>query len=124
MSKEYPLCPELTEQGKEEAQKIMDSFKVKLSKLLDDVLGELYTDVSFYIESDHWSNYRNVLMNGFRGYKHGQTNHEYDYKELRQAIYKNHKEEIVKDLNQDLVEENENLKAQIEHLQDMRAKGY
>jgi len=117
MSEEYPLYPELTEQGKEEAQKIMDSFKPRLAKLLDEVLGDLYTDVSYYVDSDHWTNYRNALMDGFKGYKHGKANHEHDYKELRQSIYNNHKEEIVADLNQDLVKENEGLKKQIEQLQ-------
>ena len=117
MSDEYPLYPELTEQGKEEAQKIMDSFKPKLKKLMDEVLADLYTDVSYYVESDHWTNYRNALMDGFRGYGGGKPNHEYDYKELRQSIYKNHKNEIVADLNRDLVEENERLIAQIKQLQ-------
>lgn len=118
MNNEYPLYPELTEQGKLEAQKIMDSFKTKLVKLMEEVLCDIYTDVSYYVESDHWSNYRNALMDGFKGYHDGKPNHEYDYKELRQAIYNNHKEEIVKDLNKDLVEENERLKSMIESLQD------
>lgn len=118
MSEEFPLYPELTEQGKEEAQKVMDSFKPKLLAMMKEVMGELYTDVSYYIESDHWTNYRNALMDGFKGYGGGKPNHAYDYKELRRAIYANHKEEIVKDLNQDLVEENENLKEQIERLHE------
>ncbi|TNE87031.1 MAG: hypothetical protein EP324_08135 [Gammaproteobacteria bacterium] len=117
MSDEYPLYPELTEQGKEEAQRVMDSFKPKLRKLLDEVLGDLYTDVSYYVESDHWTNYRNALMDGFKDYGGGKPNHEHDYKELRRAIYQNHKDEILADLNQDLAEENERLKAQIEQLQ-------
>jgi len=119
MSEEYPLYPELTEQGKEEAQKIMDSFKPKLAMLLNEVMGDLYTDVSYYVDSDHWTNYRNTLMDGFKGYGGGKANHEYDYKDLRQAIYNNHKEEIVNDLNQDLVEENNRLKAQIEQLAEL-----
>jgi len=119
MSDEYPLYPELTEQGKEEAQKIMDSFKPKLKKLMDEVLADLYTDVSYYVESDHWTNYRNALMDGFRGYGGGKPNHEYDYKELRQSIYKNHKNEIVADLNKDLVEENERLMAEVKQLQQL-----
>ncbi len=86
----------------------MDSFKPRLSKLLEEVMAELYTDVSMYVESDHWTNYRNHLMAGFKGYS--TINHKYCFKELRQAIYQNHKEEIIKDLNQDLVEENESLK--------------
>ena len=70
----------------------------RLTAIMDEILGDLYTNVSYHVESDHWSNYRNELMNGFKGYK--KDSHEYDFKELRQAIYKNHKEEIVKDLNQ------------------------
>ena len=117
MSGEYPLYPELTLQGKEEAQKIMDSFKPKLAKLMNEVLSDLYTDVSYYVESDHWTNYRNALMDGFNGYGGGKQDNHYCYKELRQAIYRNHKDEIVRDLNQDLVEENKQLKEYIEQLQ-------
>ncbi len=122
MSEEYPLYPELTEQGKDEAQKIMDIFKPQVTKvvtdLLEEVIGSLYCVVSYYIDSDHWTNYRNALMDGFKGYKQGKANHEHDYKALRQAIYKNHKEEIVKDLNQDLLEEIEKLKEQIRFCQN------
>jgi len=117
MNENYPLYPELTEQGKEEAQKIMDSFKPKLVKLMEEVLGDLYTDVSYYVESDHWTNYRNALMDGIKGYEGGKPNHEYNYEEIRQSIYRNHKDEIIKDLNQDLVKENEQLKARIKQLQ-------
>lgn len=116
MSKEYPLYPELTEQGKYEAQKIMDSFKPKLVKLMEEVLGDLYVDVSYYVDSDHWTNYRNALLDGLKNYGARGPNHEHDYKELRQAIYKNHKEEIVKDLNQDIINENEDLKSTINYL--------
>lgn len=41
-----------------------------------------------------------------------------DYKELRQAIYTNHKDQIVADLNQDLVEEITRLQTQIKTLQE------
>jgi len=124
MSEDYPLYPELTEQGKEEAQKIMDSFKPKLVALMNEVLGDLYTDVSYYVDSDHWTNYRNALMDGFKGYRGGRANHTYDYKELRQAIYSNHKDEVVKDLNQDLVEENEKLKNEIVQLRQQMREQY
>jgi hypothetical protein len=116
MGDEYPLYPTLTEQGEIEAQKIMDSFKPRLKSLMDDVMGELYCDVAHYIESDAWTNYRNKIMAGFENYGSGKPNHEYEYKQLRQAIYRNHKDEIIEDLNQDLVEENERLKKQNEEL--------
>lgn len=113
MNKEYPLYPELTEEGKVEAQKIMDSFKPRLTSLMEEILGRLYCDVSYYVESDHWTNYRNALLDGFRGYTDGRAAHEHDFKKLRQAIYQQHKEQIVQDLNQDLVEENERLKKEL-----------
>lgn len=116
MNEKYPLYPELTEQGKKEAQRIMDSFKPKLAKLMGEVLGDLYTDVSYYVDSDHWTNYRNALMDGFKDYGSGKPSHEHNYKELRQAIYRNHKDEIVTDLNQDLIVENEQLKKNVEQL--------
>lgn len=117
MNEEYPLNPELTEEGKEEAQKIMDSFKPKLTALMNEVLGDLYTDVSYYVESDHWANYRNKLMDGFM--KYDTTRHKHNFKNLRQAIYNNNKEAIIKDLNQDLLLENEELKKHIEYLSNI-----
>jgi len=122
MSEEYPLYPDLTEQGAEEAQKIMDSFKPKLVKLMEEVMGELYCDVIHYVASDSWTNYRNDLMDGFRGYTDNSDKHPYDFKALRQAIYDNHKEAIVKDLNQDLVEEVKKQKEHIEILQQQMSE--
>ena len=113
MSKEYPLYPDLTEEGEQEAQKLMDSFKPKLLAVVKECMQDLYTDVSMHIESAHWSNYRNQMLDGFKGYATTES-HKHDFKELRQAIYSNNKEQIVKDLNQDLVEENEKLKAQMQ----------
>ena len=122
MNEEYPLYPELTEQGKEEAQRIMDSFKLRLKEMMREVLSELYTNVSYYVESDHWTNYRNAILDGFKGYTNGREDHSYDYKQLRQAIYANHKEEIVKDLNQDLLEEIESLKQQLKFVRETRVR--
>ena len=118
MSDEYPLYPELTEQGKKEAQRIMDSFKPMITKLVEDILSDLYADVVYHVESDSWTNYRNALMDGFKGYSN--RNHKHDFAELRKAIYENHKEQIVEDLNQDLVEEIENLKQQIKWYREHR----
>ena len=112
MSEEYPLYPSLTEHGEKEAQRIMDSFKPKILALVSELMDDLYSEVSMYVESDHWSNYRNELLDGFKGYN--SESHEHDFKELRQAIYTNNKEAIDKDLNQDLLKEIEDLKATIE----------
>lgn len=124
MNEDYPLYPSLTEAGEEEAQKIMDSFKPRIKDLIDELMGDLYVDVGMHVASDHWTNYRNQLMDGFKGYKQGSTNHKYDFKELRQAIYDNNKDEIIKDLNQDLVDENVKLKEQIQTLYDQARDRY
>jgi len=112
MSNNYPLYPELTEEGKAEAQQLMENFKPVVLSVIEDLMRDLYCEVSMHIESDHWSNYRNQLIDGFRGYDTRQ--HSHDFKELRQAIYANNKAEIIKDLNQDLVAENERLNKYIE----------
>ena len=119
MSEEYPLYPSLTPEGEEEAQRIMDSFKPKIKQLVSDILGDIYTDVSMHVASDHWTNYRNQLMDGFKGYQQN-NNHEHDFKDLRQAIYANHKDEIIKDLNQDMVAEIKKLNEYIVILENQR----
>lgn len=112
----YPLYPRLTEGGEIEAQKIMDSFKPRILSMVDELLGDLYVGVSMHVESDHWTNYRNQLIDGLRGYGSNSANHSTDFKELRRIIYEQNKDQIIKDLNQDLVEENERLHREIADL--------
>lgn len=120
MNNEYPLYPDLTEHGEKEAQRVMNSFKPRIGALIEELMDSMYSDVSMHVKSDHWDNYRISLLDGFKGYdtKH----HEYSFKELRQAIYKNNKEAIITDLNQDLVIENERLKEEIQRLNDLLTK--
>ena len=120
MNEEYPLFPELSEEGENEAQKLMDGFKVKLAALCDDVLGELYCDVAVHIESDSWTNYRNKLMEGFTYYPNRHKQGEHDFKQIRHAILKEHSPEIIADLNKDLLDEVAALKTQIQWLQNNR----
>lgn len=112
--KEFPLYPSLSEEGQREAQELVDAFKVKLKKAAEDVLGELYCDVAVNIESDSWQNYRNKLMAGFRNYSNRKIQGDYDFAAIRKEIYREFREEIIIDLNQDLVKENESLKKQLE----------
>ena len=114
----YPLHPELTEQGEKEAQEIMDSFKPRLKKMMDEALGDLYCDVTHYIESDSWSNFRTSIFQGIRNYKMTGEDKLYpnELKSIRDAVYRDHKEEIIKDLNQDLIDENARLEETIKTL--------
>lgn len=120
MSDEYPLYPELPEDGGKEAQALVDKFKEQLKKAAEEVIGELYCDVAYHIGSDSWTNYRNELMAGFKNYGNRKIQGEHDFKEIRQAILRNHREDIIEDLNQDMLKEIEGLKKQIESLQQSR----
>ena len=106
--------PELPEKGEREAQELIDKFKAKMKDAADEVLGELYCDVAVYIESDSWTNFRNEMMDGYKDYKNGKIHDEYNFKDIRQQIYKENREEIIKDLNQDNLKKIEDLEEQIE----------
>uniref|UniRef100_A0A6H1ZZY0 Uncharacterized protein n=1 Tax=viral metagenome TaxID=1070528 RepID=A0A6H1ZZY0_9ZZZZ len=113
---EFPLYPELSEEGKQEAQRLIDAFKEKLKKAAVEVIGDLYCDAADFIESDSWSNFRNTVMDGFRNYNNRKLQARWDFAEIRAAIFKQFRDEIIPELNQDLVKENEKLKKDVERL--------
>lgn len=111
---EFPLYPELKAPAAEEAQALVDKFKEQLKKAAEEVIGQLYCDVAVHIESDSWTNFRNALMDGFRGNFNKKVLGEYDFAAIRKEIYKEYREELIPDLNQDLVKEVDDLKRQLE----------
>jgi len=117
---EYPLFPELTEQGEQEAQDLMTKFEKKLKEkaleVMEGITNDFYSDILSEIESDHWTNYRTKLLNGLCNYSNKDKQGKYDFDRIRKAIYERHKEEIVKDLNQDLLAEIEDLKRQLKRV--------
>ncbi len=115
---EFPLYPELSEQGNIEAVKLIEKFKKDLVKAADEAIGDLYCEIIPHIESDSWSNFRNNLMDGFKNYDNRLLQSPRDFKEIRQQIFNDFKADIIPDLNQDLVEENERLKADIERMEE------
>lgn len=123
MKDEYPFYPELTEEGKKQAQELINKFEVTLkesaSSIIEDITTDFYCDVLNEIESDHWTNYRTKILNALCGYGSAEGS-VHDFQRIRESIYRNHKEEIIKDLNQDLLEEIESLKKSIETLHSYR----
>jgi hypothetical protein len=121
---EYPLFPELTEQGKVEAQELIGKFKKELIKaskgIIENITQEFYCDVVPYVESDSWTNFRNELMDGYKNYDNRKIQGEYDFKEIRKQIFEQFKDEIIKDLDQDNLKEIEKLKRHIKILQESR----
>ena len=120
MCEKYPLYPGLPEEGGEVVQKLMDSFTEKMTKICEETLSNLYTEISCHVEGDHWTNYRNELMEGFQDYGNRMVQGEHDFKKIRQQIFKDYREDIIKDLNQDLLDEIVDLKTSIDRLQDLR----
>jgi hypothetical protein len=116
----YPLYPTLPEAAMEEAQHLMDGFKERMTKLSEEVLGDLYCHVSAYIESDHWSNFRNQILDGLCNYENRKIHGQYDFARIRQAILKEHRDAIIEDLNQDMLKEIAALKEQIRFMDECR----
>jgi len=116
MKNEFPLYPELTESGKAEAQQLMTRFEKDLNTFICDKVNEIksefYCKILPHIESDSWQNFRNYLINGICNYDNKQHSKS-DFDRIRRSILVNHREDLVKDLNQDLIKEIERLKKEI-----------
>lgn len=121
---QFPLYPELSPEGCEIAQELINKFKNQLKKVADEVIGDLYVDVPAYIESDSWNNFRNQLMAGFKNYGNRKIQGDYDFKEIRQQIYKEFRDEIIEDLNQDNLNKIEELEKEIVRLREERGRFY
>ena len=98
MNNKFPLYPSLGEAGENESQELINQFKEQLKKAADEVIGNLYSDITPYIESDSWGNFRNQIMDGFKNYDNRKIQSEYDFKEIRQSTLKHHREDIINDL--------------------------
>ena len=121
--KKYPFYPELTDEGKQQAQDLMIKFEKTLkesaTKIISDFSTDFYCEVLHEIESDHWTNYRTKIVSAICDYSNKKSM-SYDFDRIRKAIYKHHKEEIVKDLNQDLLKEISDLKEQLKRSYESR----
>ena len=91
------------EKIQEEAQSFIDSFKVKMKAIAEETLGELYSKVMPYIETDTWTNYREALRM--------ELEHEYKYSKFkkdwatsfRRAVFVENREEISNLIGQDII---------------------
>lgn len=116
---DFPLFPKLSEEGKLEAEAVINMFKEKMKRAAQDALGEIYTEISAYIESDSWTNFRNTMLNGFKDYRNRKIQGEYDFKQIREQIYYQFRDEIIKDLDQDNLEKIKELQKEISRLKDI-----
>ena len=87
-----------------DAEEFIESFKKRMSDIVDETLGNAYCSILPYIETDAWTNYRQALRT--------EMEHEYKYssfktkyaKDLRKAIFVENREEISKLISDDIKE--------------------
>lgn len=118
---EYPLYPKLAPAGQEEAQELINVFRDKLKSIAEEVIGNLYSDITPHIESDSWLNYRNAMMDGFLNYRNRHVQGQYEFRRLREKIFSEFRAEIIKDLDQDNLERITKLEAEVSHLRELLA---
>ena len=114
----YPLYPSLSDKAAEEAQTLLENFKEQLKKAANDALDDIYCNVVNHIESDSWTNFRNAFSEGVADYKHSKLADKGLIERTRRSILKHHRDELINDLNQDLVEEIAELKAKLKQYKE------
>lgn len=117
------LYPELSKEGEAESLQLLEHFRASMKAIADEVIRDLYCDIGPHIETDAWSNFRNEIVSGLQDYRSRHAAR-YDFQKIRESLLKNHREDIVADLNQDLLKENEKLKADIERLREDLRRSY
>jgi hypothetical protein len=104
----------LSERGAEEAQAVIDDLKSQakeaLGKIVEDVIGEAYTNVSTWIDSDSWHNHRQNVVESVCGHGSRSGLTETENRKIREAILEHHRDELIHDLNQDALAEIKSLK--------------
>ena len=108
--KEYPLYPKLQDEGEKEAVQVLNAFVKKIKKAAEEAVRDFCVEALPYIESDSWTNFRNEIMDGFRNYNNRKIQDNYDFAEIRKSIYKEFRDDIIADLNQDNLKEIKKLK--------------
>lgn len=119
MTDEYK--PLLCEQGEKDAQAFLDSFKERMRKIVDEVMRDAYVECMPWIEADSWGNMRNHMLSWLQGYRELPN---WDRKRVREAIYKEYREDIIRDLNQDHIERIKELEKWLEEERKFRSGGY
>lgn len=117
--KDPTLYPFLSEEGKKEAQLIIENFKEQLAKTATDAIGSLYCN----IEKDSWEYFRNKTMYGSVRNALGDVVERKRFAEIKKAIFKEFHEDIIAELdidiyneNQRLLQENRELKEKVKEL--------
>lgn len=119
MDKGNGLYPELTEEGKEQAQTAINNVREGMKKaalnVIEQELSDCYTDIAKWVESDSWLNYRNSIIQEIAGYR---SLNKSESKVIRDRILMENRDSLIKDLNNDLIEKVDQLEKQISYMRD------
>lgn len=121
---EFPLYPHLSEAGAKEAERVIQYAKKRLKEVCDEALGEIYCDIPSYVGGDSWTNFRNAVMDGYQNYGNRKIQGDYDFRRIREKIFAEFRDEIVKDLDQDNVERIKELEKRCGELQERLNEAY
>jgi hypothetical protein len=100
----------LSEEREKQALELLEKFKQKIrteiNKISEEVISDLYSNIIPCIETDAWHNMKSTLLGEIEDYKDSGS---WEMKKIRDKIFKEHYDEIIKDVNNDLLQENVHL---------------
>lgn len=102
-----------TSNNEDVLSKYLEKFKNKIKDIQNETLEECYIELLPTIEEDTFENTRVNIINSLMGYN--TSLNKYDWVSIRKQILIENKDEIIKDLNTDLLEENKKLKEELEN---------
>ena len=105
-------------------QELVDTFKLKLKKAAEEVLSDLYTDVSSYASSDAHMNFYNYLKDELRESFIKEVSEKYGHyswaHSIRMELMKIYPEILSNKIIEDLQEQIKSLKDTIQQLHERR----
>lgn len=108
----------------QEVEKIAkQAVEATYEKACKHLLSDFYDACGNYLH-EHFANFRDDIWREIsnqivRGYSDGKWS-KYDHKDLRETLFREHRDVIIKELSQDLVKENEKLKKDLEFERSLR----
>ena len=123
MSENFEKIEGLKKSLEADAIALIAEFRKRITGAANEVIQNVYTDFVPHIESDAWTNYRELLRREMEGGWYKRTNDTLEgrwARAVRDMILREHRADIIAELNQDLVAENKELKEKIERMNDYR----
>ena len=104
--------PELSQEGKEKTQALVNAFKIQLEELVNNILYAFTCNIgNEIVDDDSWVDIRRQTMNAICGYNGTDHYNGVNWVQVRKKILEENREQIINDIIRD--KENE-----VKHWQD------